>query len=1001
MRLALFAALLLSAHAASGQPVSLDRGKLTLPTYIIHGSEPNPKFYAYEGSIIYPYAMQDDLGEERVDRDYQTVTIENEYLKVICLPHIGGRIHSVLDKTTGEEMFHRNDVIKPGLIAMRGAWISGGIEWNRGPQGHTVTSFAPVNVTSQKHADGSASLVIGYTEKNFRTRWNVRLTLHPGKAYLHETIRLDNPNDGVYSYYFWNNTAFPCKPGTRFIYPMTLGQDHNGAAFFSWPIHDGKDLTWLKNYDEPTSVFAYQCAFDFFGAYDTGDDRGIVQFGDHRVLTGKKAWTWGQSGDGIASQRSLHDDDSQYIEVQSGPLQTQADFGLLGPHQRIAWQEWWYPVHGLGDGFEYATQDVAINTRRTANSLEMRAISTGEFPGAVISIRVLTAKAGPGTIETIDLSPMSAVTVVAPVADGEKAEIEVRSADGALLAAYVSPLDIPVRAPPAPLQPPSADPTAEELYLQGVAHEERIEPDGARAAYEACIARDAGYARAHTALARLGLERAEYASAAAHARAAATRDAGLGLAWYYLSLALMELPENERDGDPMDAAYRAVNTIECAALGHDLAGRIHMRAGEYASAIREFAGAVFLDPGDIRAREHLMTAQYASGDLPTAQAAARAMLESDPLNTVARAILGLDRPGDLYDFGKFMRENSGEIDLAFYFADLGLYADALRLLDEVYSEHVPNTIGVLYHGDFADVRMRPLQRYLLGWLAHKAGDDQKSESYLAMGKVLDPEYAFPANTGYVKVLDYAVGSDPSDANALLFRGNLRAWLSDLPGAVADWEASSAQPNASSIAFHNLAMHAWKKDGDLDEAYELFQRAIALRPHDQTLYYDSATVLIAARKRADAITLINGMPLDHPRRNDLTVLLAQAYNDEKRYGDAISLLTETEFSNWEMNTATWNAFHHAHVERGKLRFDAKDYENALKDFAMALTYPEHLGVGRSARPQESEARFWEGKALAALGRTDEARAAWTEGATGAEISDRQKEYIALCKRALGA
>jgi hypothetical protein len=56
-------------------------------------------------------------------------------------------------------------------------------------------------------------------EQTLRTRWTVRVTLHPGKAYLDEQIRIANPVDAVNPYYFWNCTAFPCHEGTRFIYP--------------------------------------------------------------------------------------------------------------------------------------------------------------------------------------------------------------------------------------------------------------------------------------------------------------------------------------------------------------------------------------------------------------------------------------------------------------------------------------------------------------------------------------------------------------------------------------------------------------------------------------------------------------------------------------------------------------------------------------------------------------------------------------------------------------
>ena len=105
-------------------------GEIVIPTY---GWEEdiNPKFWALEGqvrlsttvkrTIVYPYTMQDHLSRKRQDRTYKALFLENEYLKVTCLPELGGRLHSVIDKTTGEEVFHANRVIKPSMIAMRGA----------------------------------------------------------------------------------------------------------------------------------------------------------------------------------------------------------------------------------------------------------------------------------------------------------------------------------------------------------------------------------------------------------------------------------------------------------------------------------------------------------------------------------------------------------------------------------------------------------------------------------------------------------------------------------------------------------------------------------------------------------------------------------------------------------------------------------------------------------------------------------------------------------------
>jgi tetratricopeptide (TPR) repeat protein len=978
---------------------------LTLPTYLIHGSDFNPHFYDIEGAIIYPYSMQDDLGDERVDREYRAVYLENDYLKVICLPQIGGRIHSVFDKTSNHEMFHRNDVIKPGLIAMRGAWISGGIEWNRGPQGHTITSFSPVDVTSRENKDGSASLIVGYLEANFKTRWDVVLTLHPDKAYLHEEISLYNPTDGVHSYYFWNNTAFPCKPGTRFIYPMKLGQDHEGTSFFTWPMHNGKDITWLKNYDEPSSVFAYQCAFDFFGAYDVDDDRGIVQYGDHRVLTGKKAWTWGQSGDGLASQRALHEDDTQYIEVQSGPLQTQADYGLLGPRQKIAWEEWWYPVHGLGDGFEFATRDVAIQTMRPKGDngeIEIRILSTGQYPNTIITVQRPTAAP---TIKPVDLTPGSVTVLKVAAKHDERIIIDLRSGDGEELAHYSSPLEIPDRTPPAKPSEAAVS-TVEELYLKGVKHEEAIQPGPAREAYEKALAADPGYCDALVAMARLELERANYASAAAHAQKATQRDPGNGMAWYYYGLAAMELPADQRTIDPIDAAYKVVASLDYPALGHDLAGRAYMRAKKYKEALSEFTAAVAQTPDDPRANNHLIAALYTTGNNKDANLRALVRSAINPLDFLPRAITSLPEPMKLRAFCDYLKQVSGRpdfevISIAFFLIELGLYTDAYNVLTEFYNTPVPNITGVLYHGDFRDVRQRPGPWYILAWLSHQTNNDFRAEQCLARGRELVPHYQFPTNPRFADIYRYALSVNPDDGNAHLMLGNLLAYQGKLSEAVAEWEQATLAPKPYGVPFRNLAMHAWKKENDLPKASALFAKAIAAWPADQTLYRDAATVLIADNKRPEAITLLASMPLDHPRRGDITVLLANAYNDEKKYDDALQLLEQTKFSNWESNTASWRAFHLAHLERGKLRFDAKQFDTALEDFTASLTYPDFLGVGRSARPEESEAFYWKGKALEALNRKDEARAAWTEGAAGVNQSDKQKEYIALCKEALGA
>ena len=81
----------------------------------------HPYFRGTDKVNIYPYPMLDFLSREKTNRTYRTVVLENDYLRITFLPELGGRIHEVIDKTTGQPMFYVNHVIKPGLLAQCGA----------------------------------------------------------------------------------------------------------------------------------------------------------------------------------------------------------------------------------------------------------------------------------------------------------------------------------------------------------------------------------------------------------------------------------------------------------------------------------------------------------------------------------------------------------------------------------------------------------------------------------------------------------------------------------------------------------------------------------------------------------------------------------------------------------------------------------------------------------------------------------------------------------------
>lgn len=977
-------------------------GVITLPTYVWNDDD-NPVFFEYEASIYYPYTRQDLIAKKPVDRTYKTLVLENEYLRVTCLPELGGRIYSVLDKTTNEEMFHKNDEIKPALIAMRGAWIAGGIEWNVGPQGHTVTIVSPVDARLVENEDGSATLVVGNTEKMFRTRWTIRLTLHPGKAYLDEDIRMFNPTDGVHPYYFWNCTSFPNLAGTRFIYPMTLGTDHAGSTFYRWPVNEGKDLSWLKNYETMSSIFAYDCIFDFFGAYDVDLDRGIISYANHHEVKGKKAWTWGKDDFGVVSQMALSDagrEKAQYIEVQTGPLLTQADYGMLYPHQAIAWKEYWYPVHGLGEGFEFATREAAVQAVRAAENLELRIISTAEFPGATC---VLSQNGKAMLEQHLDLTPRAAISVVLPSPPEGAIQVTLTAADGTELLAYDTPLNIPVVEPPNLAKKPArADghPTPEEKYQAGLLADSQSNPAGARAAYLEALILDPEHAPSLCALALLDIEIGNMEEAGQYAARAAKRDPESALAWYCLGVTKLN---QGAYGDALDCGYKVVHTLEDISLGFNLVGRALMSQGKPAEAANAFARAREANPTDAQNRDCWLAARFAAGDKDGAALdAAPILAQDDPVDYIPRALLAIGSKEAMAAFAADVKQSMGEkeftlLEVANFFANLGMLDAAQTLLEGVFG------------GDTPEITAGPLPYYYLAYFSHRLNNESAAAKWLESAAQHKSDTAFPGRLEEVDILRYAVKSNPKDAQAHLLLGYLLAGLHRIEEAAPEWETAAALNPKLCTAWRLIGLNAWKTKNDLKTAADAYRKALAAHPEDQILYRDLSAILTADNRRAEAIQLVESMPPAEDRRYDLVSWLARAYIDEKRYDDCINLLKTARFSNWEAVTTPHETYVEALLARGKIRFEAGAYAEALEDFQTALTYPENLEVGAHYKLTDAETRYWEGKTLLALGRGEEARAAWREGASQVTSKDpahmfivitaAQDEYVNRCATAL--
>ncbi len=307
--------------------------KITLPTYLVGDPDPNPRFY--DGRVtqgaqgrVYPYAMSDVLLQQKEDKIYEIIYLENDYVKISVIPELGGRIFTAVDKTNDYDFFYRQHVIKPALIGTLGEWISGGSEWNF-PHHHKATTMMTMDYLMEEHEDGSATLWLAETERRHRFRITLSITLYPDRSYVEMGVNPYNPTPFVNSFLYFANPAVHVDSTYQVIFPPNVGwvTQHAKREFIQWPNANGRyggktyedeDISWWKNLTSPVSFFAWNESQDFFAGYDHGKKAGVAYVANHHTAPGMKFFTFGSGEAGKAWDKRLTDSDGPYLELMAG-----------------------------------------------------------------------------------------------------------------------------------------------------------------------------------------------------------------------------------------------------------------------------------------------------------------------------------------------------------------------------------------------------------------------------------------------------------------------------------------------------------------------------------------------------------------------------------------------------------------------------------------------------------------------------------------------------------
>lgn len=973
--------------------------KVVIPTYEPHLPDPNPMFLekrVYQGSSgrVYPLPFIDRIAEKKTDREWTAVYLENEYLEVMLLPEIGGRIHAVKDKTNGYDIFYRQSVIKPALVGLAGPWISGGVEFNW-PQHHRPATFMPVEHEIETHADGGITVWMGDHDPMARMRGLHGVHLRPGSSVVELKVRAYNRTNDVQTFLWWANVANAVNERYQSFFPpdvyyvadhakrsmsaFPLCRDHyygvpygerakNGVpakespAKFTPPgTYAPNDLSWYANIPVPTSYMCMGTQEDFFGGYDHAEQAGFIHFANHHVSPGKKQWTWGNHEFGYAWDRLLSDDQRPYIELMAGVYtDNQPDFSFLQPGETKTWSQYWYPIRSIGVAHQ-ATLDAAVGLDVVKKEIRLGVSVTAAHEAAQI---VLLAKGKELKRWTPSISPASPFTAVLPLPAKLAAtdlRLEARAADGRLLVAYQPKKLIPGEVPPPATEPPPPAEIAgnDELYITGL-HLEQYRhatrhPD---AYWLEALRRDPLDSRCNLAMGRWHLRRGELEAAEKHLRASIDRQTRRnpnpenGEAHYQLGRCLLA---QGRDAEAYASFYKGCWNHAWASAGYHAIAELDCKRGDFRTAENHLRRSLKGNTDNLRARNLLAMVLASLGRRAEADALVRETLALDPLDAWAARLAKKPSRGDAHV----------SLDLAHDLARAGFYAEA----DDVLAR----ATGGLGHA--------PLVAYTRGWFASLRGDTVAAKKFFAAAAKTDATYCFPARLEDIRVLRAAIAANPKDALAPYLLGNLLYDRRRHVEAIACFEAAVKLDPKNAIAWRNLGIGRFnilKKPAKARLAYE---KAVAAKPGDARLAYERDQLWKRlGESPAKRLKALEARPELVARRDDLTVELGALLNQTGRHADAAALVAARVFQPWEGGEGQALGLHtRANLALGRAALARGDAREARRLFEFALSAPGNLGEARHLLANASDIRYWLGRACDALGDKAAAREHWTAAA----------------------
>ena len=945
------------------QESKITEEKMNMKTYMFSDPSPIPQI-----GRLYPYSRFDGYTDKGIDRLWNMVVLENDYIKVFVCPDIGGKIWGAIEKSTGKEFMYYNHVVKFRDVAMRGPWTSGGLEYNFGDIGHIPTCATPVDYTIKKNEDGSVSCMVGALDLPSRTQWNVEIRLEPDKAYFETRATWHNASPVPVTYYHWMNAAAKAEGNLEFFYPGNKRIGHGGEPG-EWPEDLGREISRYEENDFGIykSYHVINAYTDYFGGYWHDDDFGFGHLSTYDDKPGKKIWIWGLSDQGMIWEDLLTDSDGQYIEYQAGKLFNQAAHSStftpfkhrgFAPYDTDIMVEKWFPLKETG-GMVAASEHAVLNllAQDGKTTLVLSALQD-------LDDELVVRTKGDTLLKTrVELPPLDLFTATVDL--GTLTEYEILLGDSKLRysAGSAEPnVDRPVE--------PNSDfswETTYGLYVQGLEFEKQRRYQEALEMYLKSHKSDPGFAPALDRIALAYYRIMDYEKALRYARLSLAVDTYGDLANYVYGLVQME------NANPMEAKSSfsiAAQSMTYRSASYTELAKVFVNEEDFKNALHYLEKALTYNDNTISALEMLAVVYRKVKEDGEARTTLDKISKIDVLNQVAHAeLLFTNVIGEQEFQSKITNELLSEtyLELSLKYRGFGLKEEAIHIL-----------------------RLAPENPIVLLWLADM---DPENETEHRTGALrLSPDLIFPHRVETAMMLKRTIKKDPHWK--LKYYLSLIYWNKGLVKEAKELMAN-CDDTPEAIAFYLAKAELFHENKDLVE--RSLKSALKIAPPDWRVNRLKADRHLAENEFNEAKKTAKKFMKRYPEKAQFGMLYAKALMGMQSYGEAIEFLNKLQVLPYEGSTEGRALFYEAGIRAAYGEFQKKDYSKAIAFARKAKLWPKNLGVGKHYDVDERLDDYIIAYALEKLGNEEEAERYYrkiAEHTTPDYLSESSKLYLQL-------